>query len=252
GELRVARDHLALTGADARGEEHLPRDQLAIEHGELAVHRHVVEVERRAPVVLVHGRQSARLARDQVEGLVEVADVVLALDTDGERVRQVVRELAADRVMADHVVVHRHAGERIELRAAHLEERLAYDDEDVLPGDRRLLDRPSLHSRDLIGSGEIGGEVALGGLLVHFDHVFVYRCLFRGLVDFDGFVIDGLTRLRKGVACEKNAQCGHHVAMPDGPHYSYRLHNTGFFELSSYLPRFGPRGHQVCKPGCAM
>ena len=47
GELGVARNHFGLTGADAGGEEHLPRDEAVIEDGELAVHGHVVEV--RAP-----------------------------------------------------------------------------------------------------------------------------------------------------------------------------------------------------------
>ena len=57
-------------------------------------------------------------------------------------------------------------------------------------------------------------------------------------IDFD-LVLGGLVRLRKGVARKNNTQSDNQEAMPDGPH-SYRLHNTGFFPISSYLPRFGP------------
>src|SRR5215510_14844046 len=45
GELGVARDHLALAGADPGGEERLPRDQPVVEDRELAVDRYIVEVE---------------------------------------------------------------------------------------------------------------------------------------------------------------------------------------------------------------
>src|SRR3954468_6403661 len=90
GELGVARDHLALAGADAGGEERLPGHQLVIEDGELAVDRHVVEVERGAPLVLVERGQPAGLARDQVVRLLERVREVLTLDADREHVGQVV------------------------------------------------------------------------------------------------------------------------------------------------------------------
>src|SRR5450432_842605 len=76
GERLVARHDLGLTDADAGGKVRLPRDQLVVEHGELAVYGHVVEIERGRPVVLVDRRQATRLARDQVVGLLERVDVV--------------------------------------------------------------------------------------------------------------------------------------------------------------------------------
>src|SRR6185312_3775915 len=61
--------------------------------------------------------------------------------------------------------------ERIELGAPHLEERLANDDDDVLPRQRRLLHGTGLHGRvGLIAGGEVGREVSrLVLILVHLD-----------------------------------------------------------------------------------
>jgi hypothetical protein len=96
----------------------------------------------------------------------------LAFDADREHVGEVVRDLSTRRVVGDHVVVERRSHEREELCAPDLEERLAHDDQDVLPGQRRL---PEGRLRGLVlllvGGGEIRGEVALTAavVLVHLD-----------------------------------------------------------------------------------
>jgi hypothetical protein len=87
---------------------------------------------------------------------------MMPLDPHAEHVGQPERQLAVEDHVLDHVVVQRDAPARPQLEAAHLEEGLPLDDDDVLPG-HALLTEDQLLLR-------LGGSVRVdldGGFLRH-------------------------------------------------------------------------------------
>ena len=66
----------------------------------------------------------------------ELLDEVLTLQPDRENVREEVVQIDTEHVVPNQVVVHRQPREGRQLEASALDERLARNDDDVLPGER--------------------------------------------------------------------------------------------------------------------
>ena len=131
GPDRVGRLQHLLRGARDEARAH------AVDLGEPVDLRPVRVLRAAAPAVRDDRDGGSAQEREEEPGAAGVEKLV----PDGghrrrdrcDRPDQEVRQLAADRVVANHVIVHRRADERQELRTTRLQERFADDDDDVLP-----------------------------------------------------------------------------------------------------------------------
>ncbi len=126
-----------MVSADAAGGPDLPAHDRAVEEGELAVdrRRNRSSARRRRGTGSASGRGCTRCRAALPGG--ELVDEVLPLQADPEDVGQEVVEVGAEDEVTDEVVVDRDAGERLQLEAPPLEERLARNDDDVGPASGR-------------------------------------------------------------------------------------------------------------------
>ena len=109
-------------------------DDPLVEEAELAVARDVCEGESVVVLQLVERRHQVVLEAGQRLALGQLLDEVLAFESEGKNICDVVVEITAERIVANQRVVQRNASEGRQLQAVLLQEGLARNDHDVFPG----------------------------------------------------------------------------------------------------------------------